>query len=98
MFIKSIQNVQTSTYYDRIYTIYQFIEPFLDKQTSIFEEYEAFKCLPKSFTKFRLFQSHDKITVKACTIKRSLKMTSPVLRVFVFCRMLILLRPSLRVI
>ena len=31
-----------ATFYDRIYTIYSFIKPFLDKKMSIFGEYEAF--------------------------------------------------------
>ena len=28
-----------ATFYDRIYTIHQFIKPFLDDKMSIFEEY-----------------------------------------------------------
>ena len=32
-----------ATFYDNIYTIYQFIKPFLDNKMSIFEDYGAFK-------------------------------------------------------
>ena len=32
-----------ATFYNCIYTIYQFIKPFLDKKISIFKEYGAFK-------------------------------------------------------
>ena len=32
-----------ATFYDCIYTIYQFSKPFLDNKMSIFEEYGAFK-------------------------------------------------------
>ena len=32
-----------ATFYNCIYTVYQFIKPFLDNKMSIFEEYGAFK-------------------------------------------------------
>ena len=32
-----------ATFYDCIYTIYEFIKPFSDNKISIFEEYGAFK-------------------------------------------------------
>ena len=35
-----------ATFYDCIYTICQFIKPFLDNKMSIFEEYGAFQVCP----------------------------------------------------
>ena len=41
--LTEILQVVRCPFYDRINTIYQFINPFLDNKTSIFEEYGAFK-------------------------------------------------------